>query len=83
MKVLVVVAGFVFFFFGLDLVKRLQILNFMKKPPLTNCLALSSHHDEAGWKSIAFQEWKSSEYALKDEDFDIGNAKMPHLHCFC
>ena len=37
MLVLVVIFGTVFFFWGMELIKRLQILNFIKNPPLTDC----------------------------------------------
>ena len=46
MKVLVVIFGAAFFFIGLELVQRMQILRFVKSPPLVNCDALNSNFDE-------------------------------------
>ena len=83
MKVLIVIFGVVFFFVGMGLIKRLQILNFIKNPPLTGCDKLDSFYKDEEWQSIAYIQWKTASAALKDERFSIVTANMPELHCFC
>ena len=49
--------GIIFFFLGLYLLKWMEIIGFMQKPPLKDCNHIKDNYDSSELQSLAFQEF--------------------------
>lgn len=83
--VILLVFGVGFILLGQYLIKRMQIIGFMRQPPLTNCENLHQIYDEDQLFSLAFQEFNTYKTNRQNKDITMNNAisRNGALFCFC
>lgn len=80
-----VVFGIGFTLLGQWLIKRMQIIGFMRQPPLTNCASLKEIYDEDQLFSLAFQEFNTLKVNKQAGGLNMNNviSRSGALYCFC
>ena len=81
----ILLMGIFFFFVGTYLIKEMQIVSFLRQPPLSSCERTRSIYLEEELLSLAFQEFVELRKHYEADTIDINNAisRNGALFCFC
>ena len=84
-KMFILLMGIFFFFIGTYLIKEMQIVSFLRQPPLSSCERTRSIYNDEELLSLAFQEFIELRKHYNADTLDINNAisRNGALYCFC